>query len=123
MHTSIRLFLMLTAAMVITACEQPTIHEEIVVVPAGTYFLKPNITDNECTSRDLAFIERTPDRLDPSGAIMEPISFMTYEGIVHTVISCPSGNAEDEVEQVALIELNDGRLVWVDKRKVLHDPH
>ena len=33
---------------------------------------------------------------------------------VHTV---------EEVEQVALIELNDGRLVWVDKRKVLHDPH
>ena len=122
MHTSIRLFLMLTAATVITACEQPTIHEEIVIVPAGTYFLKPNITDDECSSRDLAFIERTPDRFDPNGAIMEPISFMTYEGVVHTTISCPSEN-EEEVEQVALVELTDGRLVWVDKRKLLHDPH
>ena len=122
MHTPIRLFLMLTAAIVITGCEQTTIHEEVVIVPAGTYFLKPNITDNECSSRDLAFIERTPDRFDANGAIMEPISFMTYEGILHTVITCPSEN-EVEVEQIALVELTDGRLVWVDKKKLLDDPH
>jgi hypothetical protein len=48
---------------------------------------------------------------------------MTYEGVIHTVISCPSETDEAEPEQVALVELTDGRLVWVDQKKLLHDVH
>lgn len=124
MNALTRPILILAVVALLTGCEQTCNCEpdgDTIIVPSGTYFLKPHISDGECISRDLDFIERTPDKFDPDSAILEPIAFITYEGIMHRVISCPRDEAELEPEEIALVELDDGRLVWVETSKLLRD--
>jgi hypothetical protein len=125
MNALTRPFLILAVAAFLGGCEQfcecEQVTRETIIVPAGSYFLKPNISDNECISRDLNFIERTPDKFDPDSAILEPIAFITYEGVLHRTIGCPSEIEGADVEEIALVELDDGRLVWIDTKKILQD--
>lgn len=124
MNALTRPILILSVAALVTGCDQICNCEQdgsTIIVPSGTYFLKPHITDGECTSRDLDFVERTPDKFDPDSAILEPIAFITYEGVMHRVITCPGNRDGEEPEEVALVELDDGRLVWVETQKLLRD--
>ena len=125
MNALTRPILILATAALLSSCDQICNCEQdrdTIIVPSGTYFLKPNISDGECTSRDLDFVERTPDKFDPDSAILEPIAFITYEGVMHRVINCPRDQEDLETEEIALIELDDGRLVWVETHKILRDP-
>lgn len=116
--------LILAVAVLVSGCEQASDcapEHDTVIVPSGTYFQKPHISDNECNSRDLDFIERTPDKFDPDSAILEPIAFMTYEGVLHRTIDCPGDQEGMASEEIALVELDDGRLVWIESTKLLQD--
>lgn len=125
MNALTRPILILSTTVLLSSCDQICNCEQdrdTIIVPSGTYFLKPHISGGECTSRDLDFVERTPDKFDPDSAILEPIAFITYEGVMHRVINCPRDQEDLEVEEIALIELDDGRLVWVETHKLLRDP-
>lgn len=125
MNALTRPAVLLALAVLHAGCEQINDcapERDTVIVPSGTYFLKPHISSNECTSRDLNFIERTPDKFNPDNAILEPIAFITYEGVLHRTINCPSDKETEGLEEIALIELDDGRLVWIETKKLVQDP-
>ena len=87
---------------------------EKVIVPPGVNLFLPNIENNECVSFSEDASETKADGTNVSFTVK------TYLGIIRDTTECPVTELiADSRLKVALIELDDGRLIWIDSSKTL----
>lgn len=88
--------------------------EKVIVPPRINLFL-PNIENNECVSLSEDASETRAD-----GTIVS-VTVKTYLGVILDTTECPVDDIIAETQmKVALIEIDDGRLIWVDSSKTLN---
>lgn len=87
---------------------------EKVIVPPGVNLFLPNIENNECVSFSEDASETKADGTNVSFTVK------TYLGVIRDTTECPVTELiADSRLKVALIELDDGRLIWIDSSKTL----
>ena len=85
-----------------------------IIVPPGVNLIVPNIENNRCVGFSQDASETKADGTSVSFTVK------TYLGVVLKTTECPvAGSTVNTPLKVALIEIDDGRLIWLDSSKIL----
>lgn len=94
--------------------KQPKTTAEHVIVPQGVDLIQPIIENNKCIGFSADQSEIAAD--GSSGSL----TLTSYVGPVISTTNCPVTGSGDKGDlKITLIEINDGRLVWVDSSRIL----
>ena len=85
-----------------------------IIVPPNVNLIVPNIENNKCVSFSEDASETKADGTNVSFTVK------TYLGVVRDTTECPAADTSaDTTLKVALIEIDDGRLIWLDSSKIV----
>ena len=85
-----------------------------IIVPPNVNLIVPNIENNKCVSFSDDASETRADGTSVSYTVK------TYLGVIHNTTECPvTDTGANTLLKVALIEIDDGRLIWLDSSKIL----
>ena len=85
-----------------------------IIVPPNVNLITPDIENNKCVGFSKDASETKADGTSVSYTVK------TYLGVIRDTTECPVADTGATTPlKVALIEIDDGRLIWLDSSKIL----